>query len=154
MHTVLSTANTPVDTGVAAPLAEGEVGVSLVPTEDGGKQHSQQLGHYSLQQTHTQLTFHCCEGDSQWITSDGGLSHTHCYNLCSVHGVSSKTTHTQHISRVVACGCQCGAVSWVDSDLVVKGTLLETCLPVVHLECGSRCGCSDGFPQCRRIRVV
>ena len=99
----------------------------------------------SLQQTHTQLTFHCCEGDSQWITSDGGLSHTHCYNLCSVHGVSCKTTHTQHISRVVACGCQCGAVSWVDSDLVVKGTLLETCLPVVHLECGSRCGCSDIF---------
>ena len=108
----------------------------------------------SLQQTHTQLTFHCCEGDSQWITSDGGLSHTHCYNLCSVHGVSSKTTHTQHISRVVACGCQCGAVIWADSDLVMKGTLLETCLPVVHLECGGRCGCSDSFSQCRRIGMV
>ena len=45
MHTVLSTANTPVDTGEDVPLAGGEVGVSLVLSEDGGKQHSQQLGH-------------------------------------------------------------------------------------------------------------
>ena len=45
---MLSTVNTPVDTevvGVVVPLAGGEVGVSLVPSEDGGKQHSQQLGH-------------------------------------------------------------------------------------------------------------
>ena len=115
----------------SVPLSGGVVGVTVVPSEDDVNHTQLKVGHYNK---HTQPTFHsCCKVDIQWITSNGGLFYTHCYNLCSVPGTSTETTHIEDISRVGCCGYGHVTTSWVNLDLILEGTVLKTCIPVVHL---------------------
>ena len=115
----------------SVPLSGGVVGVTVVPSEDDVNNTQLKLGHYNK---HTQTTFHsCCKVSIQWITSNGGLFYTHCYNLCSVPGTSTETTHIEDISRVGCCGYGHVTTSWVNLDLILEGTVLKTCIPVVHL---------------------
>ena len=115
----------------SVPLSGGVVVVTVVPSEDDVNNTQLKLGHYNK---HTQHTFHsCCKVDIQWITSNGGLFYTHCYNLCSVPGTSTETTHIEDNSRVGCCGYGHVTTSWVNLDLILEGTVLKTCIPVVHL---------------------
>ena len=48
-------------------------------------------------------------------------------------GNSNETTHIEDISRVGCCGYGHVTTSWVNLDLILEGTVLKTCIPVVHL---------------------
>ena len=112
----------------SVPLSGGVVVVTVVPSEDDVNNTQLKFGHYNK---HTQHTFHsCCKVDIQWITSNGGLFYTHCYNLCSVPGTSTETTHIEDISRVGCCGYGHVTTSWVNLDLILgvgcSGQIINT----------------------------